>query len=222
MSKCFIEGVGSGTGKLFAAIGVTYDEGAILTCTNGTKTLKAKTTTGRWVFAIPEAGTWTVTATAGTDTSSETVEITTEGQSVNVDLARYWLYKDGNQYTSVTGGWSAFYNYNAGASIGADKINIYPGAGHPSAVSSSYSIDLSKYSTLYMTFRLNSGSGVIRFGLRDSVISGEQPSFTVVTQVSPSAGEYTISCDISEVDRGHVGIYQQYGYNIDIFQIWAK
>lgn len=87
MSKCFIEGMGGGAGKLFAAIGVTYPEGSTLTCTDGTKTLKAKTTTGQWVFSIPYTGTWTVTATDGTETVSKAVEITTEGQSVSVHLA---------------------------------------------------------------------------------------------------------------------------------------
>lgn len=80
-----IEGISGGT-ELFAAIGVTYPVGSTVTCTNGTKTLTAKTTSGQWVFAIPEAGTWTVTATDGTETASETVEITAEGQSASVEL----------------------------------------------------------------------------------------------------------------------------------------
>ena len=79
--------ISGGGAKLFAAIGVTYPEGSTCTCTNGTKTLKAKTTSGQWVFAIPEAGTWTVTATDGTNTKSESVNITAEGQSVNVELS---------------------------------------------------------------------------------------------------------------------------------------
>lgn len=86
MSKCFIEGMGGGAGKLFAAIGVTYPEGSTLTCTDGTKTLKAKTTTGQWVFSIPCTGTWTVTATDGTNTKSKSVEITEEGQFESVVL----------------------------------------------------------------------------------------------------------------------------------------
>ena len=61
--------------KLFAAIGVTYPAGSTLTCTNGTKTLTAKNTSGQWVFAIPEAGTWTVTATQGPNTKSQSVSI---------------------------------------------------------------------------------------------------------------------------------------------------
>lgn len=95
--------------KLFAAIGVTYPAGSTLTCTNGTKTLKAKTTSGQWVFAIPEVGTWTLEITDGTRTKSQSVNISTEGQSENVKLV-YWggtLYDAGDEYAAVTGGWIA-------------------------------------------------------------------------------------------------------------------
>lgn len=109
MSRCFIEGMGGGIGKLFAAIGVKYPAGSTLTCTNGTKTLKAKTTTGQWMFAVPEPGTWIVTATDGKATASKTVEITAEGQSVSVVLEyRIYLYRAGDQCIDITGGWKAF------------------------------------------------------------------------------------------------------------------
>lgn len=87
---------GGGTGKLFAAIGVTYPAGSTCTCTNGTKTFTAKNTTGQWVFAIPEAGTWTVTSTDGTSSKSQSVSITSEGQWESVTLNyRYYLFDNG-------------------------------------------------------------------------------------------------------------------------------
>lgn len=86
---------GGGIGKLFAAIGVTYPAGSTVTCTNGTKTLTAKTTTGQWLFVIPETGTWTVTSTDGTNSKSQSVEITTEGQVESVTLSyRTYLVQD--------------------------------------------------------------------------------------------------------------------------------
>lgn len=75
-----------GTGKAFAVIGVTYPAGSVCTCTDGSKTLKLKDTSGQGFFLIPYAGTWIATATDGTNTKSENVEITTEGQSVSVKL----------------------------------------------------------------------------------------------------------------------------------------
>lgn len=92
--------------KLFAAIGVTYPAGYTATCTNGTTTLKAETTTGQWVFAIPEAGTWTVSATQGTNTNSQSVSISAEGQFEAVELSGgLWLYDSGNKFEGTTGGW---------------------------------------------------------------------------------------------------------------------
>ncbi len=91
---------GGGGTKLFAAIGVTYPAGSTLTCTNGTKTLTAKTTSGQWVFAIPETGTWTVTATQGTNTKSQSVSITSEGQFESVELS-YQLVIIENGYDKV-------------------------------------------------------------------------------------------------------------------------
>lgn len=109
MSKCFIESVGGGGTKLLAAIGVTYPQGSMCECTNGTKKLRAKNTSGQWVFAIPELGTWTVEITDGTSNKRESVIITAEGQCVNISL-NYWdgtLYDAGDEYTNTTGGWIA-------------------------------------------------------------------------------------------------------------------
>lgn len=66
--------VGGGS-KAFALIGVNYPADSILTCTNGTKTLKAKNTSGKWVFSIPKAGTWTVTCTINELTATQNVVI---------------------------------------------------------------------------------------------------------------------------------------------------
>ena len=81
---------GSGS-KAFAAISVTYPAGSTCTCTDGTKTLKLKSTSGQGFFLIPYAATWTVTATNGTNTKSESVSITTKGSIENVVL-KFNLY----------------------------------------------------------------------------------------------------------------------------------
>lgn len=98
---------GAGTGA-FAAIAVTYPAGSTVTVTDGKITYTAPNTNGAALFIIPYAATWIVTATNGTDTASETVEITTEGQSVSVELSyELWLYKNGDECVDVTGGWIA-------------------------------------------------------------------------------------------------------------------
>lgn len=106
---------GGGIPKLFAAIGVTYPVGSILTCTNGTKTLTATPKSEdntEWVFAIPEPKTlpetWTVTATLGTSSKSQSVSITKEGQFESVALSFALVLFDGvNKVnnTAATGTW---------------------------------------------------------------------------------------------------------------------
>lgn len=80
---------------VYAVIGVTYPAGSTVTCTNGSKTLKAKDTSGKAMFIIPSAGTWTVKAVKGSQSKSVTVKITTEGQSESVTLIfETYLIKD--------------------------------------------------------------------------------------------------------------------------------
>ena len=92
--------------KPYAVIGVTYPSGSTCTCTNGSKMLTAKDTSGKALFVIPSAGTWTVTATDGTNTKSKSVEITTEGQTETVTLLyELVLYENGALYNeSLSGG----------------------------------------------------------------------------------------------------------------------
>jgi hypothetical protein len=70
----------------YAIIGVTYPEGSGCTCTNGILTLTAKDTSGKALFVIPSAGTWTVKAVKGSKNKSKAVSITAEGQVETVTL----------------------------------------------------------------------------------------------------------------------------------------
>ena len=72
---------------VYAVIGVTYPSGSTCTCTNGTLTLTAKDTSGKAIFVIPSAGTWTVKAVKGSDSASKAVSITTDGQVATVALS---------------------------------------------------------------------------------------------------------------------------------------
>lgn len=74
---------------VYAVISVTYPSGSTCTCTNGSKTLTAKGTTGKALFVIPAAGTWTVKAVKGSQSASKAVSITVEGQVATVTLAYF-------------------------------------------------------------------------------------------------------------------------------------
>ena len=91
-------GGGGGGVRLFAVIGVTYPADSVCTCTKGTKTYKARNTSGLALFAVPDTGDWTVSCTDGTDTATQTVTISTEGQAEKVELNyKYYLLNGATQ-----------------------------------------------------------------------------------------------------------------------------
>lgn len=108
MGEAFITRRGGSGNKIFAVIGVTYPTGSTCTCTDGAKTLTAKDTTGRALFVIPYAGTWTVKAVSGNKSKSKAVSITAEGQVETVELIfETILWEAGSdQNTSLTGGFA--------------------------------------------------------------------------------------------------------------------
>lgn len=108
MGEAFITRRGGSGNKVFAVIGVTYPAGSICTCSNGSKTLTTKDTSGKAMFIIPSAGTWTVTAVSGSKSKSKAVSITAEGQVETVELIfETILWEAGaDQNTSLTGGFA--------------------------------------------------------------------------------------------------------------------
>ena len=90
---------GGGT-KPYAVISVTYPSGSTVTCTNGSKTLTAKDTSGKAIFVIPSAGTWTVKAVSGSKSTSKTVSITAEGQVETVELMYELIMVPNDDYST--------------------------------------------------------------------------------------------------------------------------
>ena len=83
-----------------ATINITYPAGSTCTATDGVTTLIAPDTTGVWACVVPNAGTWTVSLN---NRFHEVVSITDNGQIVTID--KWYLYKNGNEYNGLTGGW---------------------------------------------------------------------------------------------------------------------
>nr|DAI37981.1 MAG TPA: hypothetical protein [Caudoviricetes sp.] len=144
----------TGTLALFAAISVTYPAGSVCTCTKGTKSYKAKNTSGLALFAVPEVGDWTVSCTDGTQTASTTVTVTADGEAVNVKLAYdLRLFDNGDECAGVTGGWTnAGYTYSsmlpAPPEISDGRIQLYGKSGGNTGIGTAQSIDLAGYSKL--------------------------------------------------------------------------
>ena len=129
-------GGGGGSGDVYAFIICTYPAGSTCTASNGTRTLTAPDTSGSVVFDIPTPSStpesWTVTATNGVNTATQTVSITYDGQSVSVNLA-YWggikrIYNASDPAWTREG---AYENFTATASVGtvagsSDFDTVYP------------------------------------------------------------------------------------------------
>ena len=85
-----------------ATIHVTYPAGSTCTATDGTTTLTAPNTSGTWDCVVPNAGTWTVSLDSG---FCESAEITQNGEKKTID--KWYLYRRGNEYATLTGGFSS-------------------------------------------------------------------------------------------------------------------
>ena len=116
MGEAFITRRGGGIP--YAVIGVTYPSGSVCTCTNGTRTITAKDTSGKALFVIPAAGTWTVKAVKGSQSASKAVSITAEGQVATVTLAYDYII-----FSNATGLNSVYSDGGGGApvEIGTDS-----------------------------------------------------------------------------------------------------
>ena len=145
----------TGGGSAFAVIDISYPEGAACTCSNGVRTMQAKDTSGHWMFQIPRAGEWTVTAAKGDKSRSQTVDVA-EKRSYGVTLAYEWVLIDnGTLNTSVTGEWEID-EYDVWDSTAtppsmtneSDHLAIYTGVGRNIAISHSNAIDVTNCKTL--------------------------------------------------------------------------
>lgn len=186
----------------YAVIGVTYPAGSVCTCTNGSKTLTAKDTSGTAMFTIPEAGTWTVKAVKGSQTKSQAVSITAEGQVETVKLVYELVLFDGTNggdNTALTGGWALTSDDDVDYSEVTNQ-HIYIKAGGYANAGSWYggttraqtknTIDTSGYSTAEVTVSDTSYTASFSVGSASLSIS--------------DSGTFTL--DISKIAKGKVQV----------------
>ena len=231
---------------LFAAtINITYPAGSTCTCSDGTTTLSAPDTSGTWTCIVPNAGTWTATATDGVENTSESVSITTDGQIAAIELSYLlWLYKSGNTYNAVTGGWSVSEHPSTGGTfdgiltLNDDSMLLSTEAwggsvGYANAFTNN-SIDLTGVNTL--KFKIT-GIGDTAYSDKEGnthkfrfslVVANERPTKQSPTFAADmkilATGEYSV--DVSAVTAGYVGIWITTGEYINttltISEIWGE
>lgn len=216
---------------VFAVIGVTYPAGSTCTCTNGETTLTAEDTSGKAMFIIPEAGTWTVKAVSGNKSVSKAVSITVAGQVETVTLIYELILFDNGIINGIK--WDA--NSRSGdagdsTSSVSNKISLiaygYWDGNYYSADATrgtSDSFDLSKYSTLKVQV-----SAVSSFGQRRVYIGTASLKHDVATIDVSNTG--IVACDISAIsNQCFVSFYvSTRGQNevgtasLDVTKVWLE
>lgn len=179
-----------------ATINITYPAGSTCTCSDGTTTLSAPDTSGTWACIVPNAGTWTVTSTSGTETDSKAVTITTDGQSTSVELSyALFLFKPNAPSDIIAGEWEMPVNstVTAEAELVVKSVNNFNGNRDISARTKGQ-IDLTEYSTLQATCKASGGSAT-----KLEVYSGS----SVVASAAIGTSLTTVTVDISALSGLH-------------------
>lgn len=204
-----------------AAINVSYPAGSILTCTDGSTTLTAGDTAGGWYFTIPNAGNWTVTATSGSNSASQTVSITADGQAEQVVLS-YWdgaLYDSGDEYGDITGGWTTegytYYggNLTAGINTGG-KITLN---GEGAVLGTNVMIDLSAYSTLKVDVTYAGNGGQVHIASSKDVRDG---TAALAYCIFSSNTEQTV--DISNINTSAYIVLLAHHGGCAVTKVWLE
>lgn len=203
--KGVIELLGGGA-KIFAAIAVSFPEGSTCTCSKDGKVITAKNTGGKWIFQIPEAGTWVVAATDGKESASQEVVISAAGETAKVELEyRDYVIHNGilkadfNISTStatyeVVNGALVFKSTKA--SSGNGNINIYANGNN---------IDMTKRAVLkFDTEAISPRNGKLDY-VKWSV-SGAA-SVTKYLGINDPVERQIVSIDISNVSSGYINMF---------------
>ena len=179
-----------------ATINITYPAGSTCTCSDGATTLSAPDTSGTWACIVPNAGTWTVTSTSGTETDSKAVTITTDGQSTSVELSyALFLFKPNAPSDIIAGEWEIPGNgtVTAEAELTVKSVNAYGNSRILSARTKGQ-IDLTEYSTLQATCKASGGSNT-----KLEVYSGS----STVASTAIGTDLTTVTVDISALSGLH-------------------
>lgn len=247
-----ILGISRGPSSSEAILIVTVPTGSTITATKGGVTLvptiwthAADPTLDRALYVIPPSmfdsqNAWTVTATLGTDTASDTVLITTNSE-YDLELSyTFWLYHRGNVMDEITGGYEGKTWRASDSSYGAKaptivyentRMYISFQAEGSAVFLNKIPVDITEFNTLKALVDLPATSGTngnYDFGLLQ-FNSGSywysQVSKSISLRSTTARNETTISIDISNI----IGYrYVMFGHNyvnavnIVVYDIWLE
>ena len=209
-----------------ATIKVTYPSGSTCTATCGSTTLTEPSTTGSWTCTVPNSGTWTIKCTNGSQSTSSTVKITTDGEVKTVELVyTLHLFKAGS---GVTSGYTINKTASKTFSITDDKIVWSTDTNVGNQVWITPAINLSRYNKVCFDFKCTgrySSSYSVTIGVGSDVptSSGMSPgAFVASTGVSYSTTRGTYSVDLSAI-TAETKYYIKFGARAvtgEIYNIW--
>ena len=216
----------------YAIISVTYPEGSTCTCSNGSVTLTAKDTSGKALFVIPSAGTWTVKTVSGSQTKSAAVEITAEGQVETVELTyELYIFKNGSGLTSGYSIESNSNNITSAPTVSNDTIS-WSGNSDSGGVSFyiNPAVALSGYTKLCVDFECSynwggdygMGFGVGADAASASMITNTNWTAKVTSTTQGAIARNTVQCDISALtDSEYIKVVGSYSAG-KIYNIWLE
>ena len=205
-----------------ATINVTYPAGSTCkaTHTDGT-VLNAPDTSGTWACVVPKSGTWTVTATDGTNIKSESVEITSAGQSVSVTLSyRYYLFKEGE---GVADNWGTAGNATlVQKNNNAIAIESTKGYGGNNNYKAYIRADLSEYKALKAEIKTTVANAPI-VGVFGTSVPGTYTELTSSASATKKNIREVVSLDISSISGNrYVGIHVGSLETLYMYNFWLE
>lgn len=166
-----------------STIKVTYPAGSTCTCSKDGEVLTAPNTSGSYTFTVTSAGTWTVKATDGDRTKSETVSITASGETKNVSLSYELVLSesDFNRGWELESKYSTSGGLRKGWTVTNEKIDLT----NYSTLTVNFTRDGTSGGKIYVTTN-NSNADSIEDGSAASVSNNTSPSVLDVKSINGS------------------------------------
>lgn len=209
-----------------ATINITYPAGSTCRATYGSYEFTAPDTSGTWTLIVPSRGTWTIYATDGTNEKTATVTITTAGENQNVTLNyQLILFDNGDQCTSVTGGWVTGSGSGSVSTIGSSYIRLYilGSENRGARVATKNKVDTGSYSWLKMEYTASGSTSYDYMGLwSTSSIPYDAAGYAARKSITNASSKTTLELDISGVTSSyHVGMLGGFG-DLRIYKVWLE
>ena len=237
-------GGGGGSRNAYAIIVATYPEGSVCTCSDGTKTIRAKDTSGSFDFVVPYAATWTVSCTNGTKTASKDIVITSEFRFTTVTLLYELVIYDAGYVNPIAGSISpSATSGNGYYTVGSSNIRMHGSVGDSDVWSVGMlftgAIDITPLQTLKMNYSLSNscthGSYFNVFGLTSkatahNVIGNSGKNVDIARAEIPvggsSASPALFSISVANINGSYRLANACDGYwgttNLYIYRIWFE